>query len=124
TPHSRRLPAGPLVRIWQHGFESHVGSSTAETELPSRFDLGVFWEYLWGMKVKTSVTFSPTTLSAVDEIAGETSNRSRVIEMAVLEFVERHRRTRRDARDLEILNLAAEELNEETKDILAYQAEL
>ena len=76
------------------------------------------------MKVKTSVTLSPETLQAIDEIAGELRNRSRVIELAVLEFVERRRRAARDARDLEILNRAADALNEEVEDILGYQAEM
>ena len=70
------------------------------------------------MKVKTSVTLSPETLQAIDEIAGELLNRSRVIEQAVLEFVERRRRAARDAKDLEILNRSADALNEEVEDIL------
>ncbi len=76
------------------------------------------------MKQKTSVTLSPETIRAVDEVAGETSNRSRVIEQAVLEFLERRKRRLRDARDLEILNSAADELNREVEDVLDYQAEL
>ena len=76
------------------------------------------------MKVKTSVTLSPETLRAIDEIAGELRNRSRVIELAVLEFIERRRRAARDARDLEILNRSADDLNEELEDILGYQVEM
>ncbi len=76
------------------------------------------------MRVKTSVTLSPETLRAIDEIAGELLNRSRVIELAVLEFIERRRRADRDAKDLEILNRSADVLNEEVEDILAYQIEL
>ena len=76
------------------------------------------------MKIKTSVTLSPETLKAIDEIAGEVLNRSRVIELAVLEYVERRRRADRDARDLEILNRSADVLNEEVEDILGYQVEL
>jgi len=76
------------------------------------------------MKQKTSITLSPETIRAVDEVAGETSNRSRVIEQAVLEFLERRKRRLRDARDLEILNSAADELNREVEDVLDYQAEL
>ncbi len=76
------------------------------------------------MKVKTSVTLSPETLRAIDEIAGALRNRSRVIELAVLEFIERRRRAARDARDLEILNRSADALNEEVEDILGYQVEV
>jgi len=75
------------------------------------------------MKQKTSVTLSPDTLRAIDEYAGGESNRSRVIERATLEFLARWRRERREARDLEILDRCADELNLEVEDVLAYQAE-
>lgn len=90
----------------------------------SRVDQYPAWEYVGGMKIKTSVTLSPETLNAIDEIAGELLNRSRVIELAVLEFIDRRRRADRDARDLEILNRSADGLNEEVEDILGYQVEL
>lgn len=80
--------------------------------------------YSWSMKQKTSITLSPATIEAIDEIAGESSNRSRVIEQAVVEFLERRRRQVREARDLEILNSAADDLNHEVEDVLEYQAEL
>lgn len=76
------------------------------------------------MKIKTSVTLSSETLRAIDEIAGELLNRSRVIELAVLEFIERRPRAQGGARELEILNRSADALNEEIEDILAYQVEL
>ena len=76
------------------------------------------------MKQKTSITLSPETIRSIDEVAGETSNRSRVIEQAVLEFLERRRRRLREARDLEILNATADELNREVEDVLDYRAEL
>ena len=75
------------------------------------------------MKIKTSITLSPTTARAIDEIAGGHSNRSRVIEQAVLEYVERQRRRLREARDLAILNRSAKALNREVEDVLAYQGE-
>ena len=93
------------------------GSGSAIDEYPCQ-------EYIGSMRVKTSVTLSPETLRAIDEIAGELLNRSRVIEQAVLEFIERRRRADRDARDLEILNRSADVLNEEVEDVLAYQIEL
>ena len=76
------------------------------------------------MKAKTSVTLSPETLRAVDELAKPRSNRSRVIEEAVVEYLERHRRKAREARDLEILNTEAGGLNREMEEDLAFQAEL
>ena len=75
------------------------------------------------MKVKTSITLSSTTLRAIDEIAGPDKNRSRIIEHAVLDFVERQRRRLREAKDLEILNRSAGRLNRELEDILAFQVE-
>ena len=79
--------------------------------------------YLGSIRQKTSITLEPETLRAIDELAGSESNRSRVIERAVLEFLERHRVATRERRDLEILNRHAEELNSEVEDVLAYQAE-
>lgn len=79
--------------------------------------------YLLGMKLKTSITLNEATVHAIDELAGPGANRSRVIEQAVIEYLERHRRERRDRMDLEILNRNAERLNREVEDVLAYQAE-
>jgi len=80
-------------------------------------------EYFGRMKQKTSVTLSAEAVNAVDELAAEVdSNRSRVIEQAVVEFLERRRRLRRETRDLEILDAAADELNREVEDVLAYQS--
>jgi hypothetical protein len=75
------------------------------------------------MKVKTSITLSPSTIEAIDELAGEDTSRWRVVEQAVLEFVERRRRQLREARDLDILNRSAKRLNRETEDVLAFQVE-
>ncbi len=75
------------------------------------------------MKMKTSITLSSDTLQAIDDIAGPKVSRSRVIEQAVVEFIERHRRQRREARDLKIINRSATELNQEIDDILLYQSE-
>ena len=75
------------------------------------------------MKVKTSVAISEEVLAAIDEIAVRPGNRSRVIERALVEFIERRQRQDREARDLELLNRAADELNREVEDVLAYQVE-
>ena len=80
--------------------------------------------YLWSMKQKTSITLSPATIRAIDEVAGNTSNRSRIIEQALVEFLERRERRLREARDLEILDSTADELNREASDVLDFQAEL
>jgi len=75
------------------------------------------------MRRKTSVTLAEETVAAIDEMATAGKNRSRIIEEAVNEYLERRERELRDRRDLEILNRHAERLNREVEDILAYQAE-
>ena len=75
------------------------------------------------MRRKTSVTLAEETVAAIDELATAGKNRSRIIEEAVNEYLERRERELRDRRDLEILNRHAERLNREVEDILAYQAE-
>ena len=75
------------------------------------------------MKVKTSVAISEEVLAAIDEIAGRPGNRSRVVERALVEFVQRRQRLAREARDLEIIDDNADELNREAEDVLAYQVE-
>lgn len=79
---------------------------------------------LWGMRVKTSVTIDESVLRAIDKAASRGQSRSRIIEEAAREFLARRARTARETRDLEILNAAADALNSEMEDVLAYQAEL
>ena len=76
------------------------------------------------MRVKTSITLSEETLKVVDRLAGKTSNRSRVIERAVEAYAAARTRSVRDARDLEIINRRADELNREVTEALAFQEEL
>lgn len=64
------------------------------------------------------------TVRELDEVAGRGANRSRVIEEAVVEYLDRRRRERRDSRDLEILDRNATALNREVEDVLSYQADL
>ncbi len=52
------------------------------------------------------------------------SNRSRLIEEAVVDFLARRKRAQREARDLAILNRHAESLNREVRDVLTYQADV
>lgn len=75
------------------------------------------------MKRKTSVTLSEETVQAIEDVVGPGANRSRVIEEAVNEYLERRRREARDRREIEILNRHADRLNREAEDVLAYQAE-
>lgn len=75
------------------------------------------------MRLKTSITLAEETVRELDEVAGRGANRSRVIEEAVVEYLDRRRRERRDARDLEILDRNATALNREVEDVLSYQAD-
>jgi metal-responsive CopG/Arc/MetJ family transcriptional regulator len=76
------------------------------------------------MRIKTSVSLDEHTLAALDRAAEDTSSRSRLIEQAILEFLERRRRAVRDARDLALLNREASSLNREMAEILSYQVKL
>lgn len=75
------------------------------------------------MKQKTSITLSPETLEAVDRLTGAGSNRSRVIEQAVLEYIRRQEKVERDHRELAALNAIADDLNQEMEDVLTYQVD-
>ena len=76
------------------------------------------------MKVKTSITLSREVLKAVDRVAGRGGSRSRVIEQAIREFVKRRSREARDARDRELLDAHAAELDREMADVLDFQADI
>jgi metal-responsive CopG/Arc/MetJ family transcriptional regulator len=75
------------------------------------------------MRGKISITLSEETIQALDDLAVEGSNRSRVIEEAIVQYVANRRRAERERRDLEILNRAADALNREVEEVLAYQVE-
>jgi metal-responsive CopG/Arc/MetJ family transcriptional regulator len=79
---------------------------------------------LWSMRVKTSVTIDERVLRAIDRATSRNRSRSRVIEDAVREFIARRARAAREARDLEILNDAANALNREMDDVLTYQVDV
>jgi metal-responsive CopG/Arc/MetJ family transcriptional regulator len=76
------------------------------------------------MRVKTSVTIDERVLRAIDRSTSRTRSRSRVIEDAAREFLARRARAAREARDLQILNDAADALNREMDDVLTYQADV
>jgi metal-responsive CopG/Arc/MetJ family transcriptional regulator len=73
------------------------------------------------MKAKTSVTLSTEVLAGIDRLAGSKHSRSAVIEHALRRYLSEHTRTRMQARDLEQLNRAADELNAEAAEVLDYQ---
>jgi metal-responsive CopG/Arc/MetJ family transcriptional regulator len=73
------------------------------------------------MKEKTSITLSKEVLTGIDRIAGSKQSRSAVIEAVLTQYLRKHARARIEARDLELINRAADELNEEVEDVLRYQ---
>jgi mRNA interferase MazF len=73
------------------------------------------------MKEKTSITLSKEVLRGIDRIAGSKS-RSAVIEAVLTQYLRRQARAQVEARDLELINKAADELNAEVEDVLRYQA--
>jgi len=77
--------------------------------------------YNGGMKEKTSITLSKEVLTGIDRIAGSTQSRSAFIEAVLTQYLRKRARTQVEARDLELINKAANELNAEVEDILRYQ---
>ena len=75
------------------------------------------------MKVKTSITLSQAILRRIDQQAKGENNRSAFIELAVKTYLEWVERSKRDQRDLEIINRLSEKLNREAADVLQYQTE-
>jgi metal-responsive CopG/Arc/MetJ family transcriptional regulator len=76
------------------------------------------------MKIKTSITLSEEVLLQIDQISGESRNRSAFIEIAIRDFLKKRAKKIRDDRDLEILNKNSKRLNREAEDVLSYQVEL
>lgn len=74
------------------------------------------------MKEKTSITLSKDLLARVDRLAGSKQSRSAFIERVLRKYLKDRQRAKIHARDLEILNQAADRLNQEADDVLEYQA--
>ncbi len=76
------------------------------------------------MKVETSITLSEELLKAIDERVQHYRSRSEFIEAAVWAFIGQLIRDEQNARDLDIINQRAEQLNQEAADVLTYQVAL
>lgn len=80
------------------------------------------------MKIEITITLPEEILQTVDELCGEQQDRSEFTEAALRSFIARRvlnqNRDQRYARELEILNRYADELNAEAEDVLLYQVEL
>ena len=73
------------------------------------------------MKEKTSITLSKEVLTAIDRIARSKRWRSFFIEAVLAQYLRKRTRAQVEARDLELINKAANELNAEVEDILRYR---
>jgi metal-responsive CopG/Arc/MetJ family transcriptional regulator len=74
------------------------------------------------MKEKTSITLSKDVMAQVDRLAGSKLSRSAFIERVLKRYLRDRARARVEARDLELIDNAAERLNAEAADVLEYQA--
>ncbi|MGB9196579.1 MAG: ribbon-helix-helix protein, CopG family, partial [Terriglobales bacterium] len=70
------------------------------------------------MKEKTSITLSKEVLRAIDRMAGSKQSRSAFIEAVLAQYLRRRTRAQLEARDIELINNAADELNAEVEDVL------
>jgi len=71
-------------------------------------------------RIETVVSLPKDLFEQANEI-NKDEQISDVIETALREFVKRKTRTERDKRELELINLNADKLNEEALDVLEYQ---
>jgi metal-responsive CopG/Arc/MetJ family transcriptional regulator len=76
------------------------------------------------MKVETSITVEKHLLEAIDKLSGKNRNRSEFIEAAIEAYIAQIARHMQNAKDLEIINERADDLNEEALDVLDYQVAL
>jgi metal-responsive CopG/Arc/MetJ family transcriptional regulator len=73
------------------------------------------------MKEKTSITLSREVLNGIDRIAGAKQSRSAFIETVLARYLREQAKAARDAREIEIINRHADQLNAEVEDVLRYQ---
>lgn len=85
---------------------------------------GIFGGMKRSTRVKTSVTLPEDLLRSLDRVARGAINRSRLIEEAVRELLERRLKAERDEREMEIINKNADRLNDEAADVLEYQVRI
>ena len=74
------------------------------------------------MKEKTSITLSKEVLKSIDRLTGSKQSRSAFIEAVLAQYLRKQARAQVEARDLDLINHAADELNAEVEDVLRYQA--
>ncbi len=74
------------------------------------------------MKEKTSITLSTDLLAQIDQVADRKVSRSAFIEHVLRSYFRERARRKLQARDLKLINAAADRLNLEAAEVLEYQA--
>ncbi len=72
-------------------------------------------------KIETTFSISVKVLEKTDAFAEKFGGRSEFVEQALQEFILKLEKSEREAKDIEIINQNADELNEEAMDVLDYQ---
>ncbi len=75
------------------------------------------------MRVTTSVSVDKGLLETIDKLSDK-GDRSSFIEAALRVYIVQFVRRKQNAKDLEIINRRADDLNEEALDVLDYQVAL
>ena len=73
------------------------------------------------MKVKTSILLPKELLQTVDQYSESYASRSAFVEQALRAFIAKLAHDEQNAKDLDMLNRCADELNQEAIDALTYQ---
>ena len=76
------------------------------------------------MKIRTSIAVDKALLEKAAKLSNRFRNRSELMEAALRAYVARVNRQEKKAKDLEIINRRASDLNQEALDVLDYQVAL
>jgi metal-responsive CopG/Arc/MetJ family transcriptional regulator len=76
------------------------------------------------MKEKTSITLSREVLRGIDRLAGSKLSRSALIDDVLAQYLRDTARAQIEARDIALLNQAADELGDEIEEVLRDQGEV
>jgi metal-responsive CopG/Arc/MetJ family transcriptional regulator len=74
------------------------------------------------MSAKASITLPTSLLVEIDRLIGESVSRSAFVEKILRDYLQDEARRAIHARDKELIDAAADRLNEEAEDVLRYQA--
>ena len=72
-------------------------------------------------KMKTSLTLSCEVVRGIDRVAGKKRSRSAVVDDVLRGYLAQRERAAINARDLELINRYADELNAEAEEVLEFQ---